>query len=221
MPSPAVPDHHRAAAILALRDGTLEVVVFDRMILDLHRQPLLAGDQAWSARDGPALHHTVELEPQVVVEAAGGVLLDDELVALAARLRAARLRCHVELAFAVVDLKTHDRLASHLRKTHQTACGDQEFRLTMRTIRAPHAVAPNCIKKSRPYVIPLSIFTIPENVVSKGKFPAHGTLPTGGTFVSWPSKGRISSPSQADRKRTQRLIPQLGAPVCTLTVSIC
>ena len=136
VPLAAIPDHHRAAAILALRDGTLEVVVFDRMILDLHRQPLLAGDQAWSASDGPALHYAVELEPQVVVEAAGGVLLDDELVALAARLRAARLRCHVELAFAVVDLKTHDRLASHCKlkeKRIKRPAGTRNF-----TVRSTH-----------------------------------------------------------------------------------
>src|SRR5262249_52916922 len=33
MPAAAVPDHHRAAAILALRDGALERVVLDRMVL--------------------------------------------------------------------------------------------------------------------------------------------------------------------------------------------
>ena len=107
IPATAVPDHHRAAAILALRDGAFERVVLDRMVLDLHGQPLLAGHQARTLGDRPALHHAVELEPEIVVQPPRGVLLDDVLVALAARLAPARLRRHVELAFAAVDLQSH------------------------------------------------------------------------------------------------------------------
>src|SRR5262245_43996712 len=72
MPAPTVPDQHGAAAVLALRDRTFERVVLDRVILDLHGKPLLAGIEARTARDRPALHHAVELEPQVVVQAARG-----------------------------------------------------------------------------------------------------------------------------------------------------
>jgi hypothetical protein len=45
------------------------------------------------------------LEPQVVMQSARGVLLDDELAALAARLPAARLGGRVELALGVIGLK--------------------------------------------------------------------------------------------------------------------
>ena len=50
-PVAAVPQLHRAAAILALRDGALEVAVVERMVLDLDRQPLDRADRAtgpWS-----------------------------------------------------------------------------------------------------------------------------------------------------------------------------
>jgi hypothetical protein len=37
-PVAAIPQHHRAAAVLALGDGALEVAIVERMILDLHGQ---------------------------------------------------------------------------------------------------------------------------------------------------------------------------------------
>jgi hypothetical protein len=40
-PIAAVPELHRAGAILALRDRALEVAVVERMILDLDREPLV------------------------------------------------------------------------------------------------------------------------------------------------------------------------------------
>ena len=82
-PAAAIPDDHRAAAILALRDRALEVAIFERVILDMDRQTLLARHQARPARHRPALQHAVHLEPQIVVQASGGVLLDDVAVALA------------------------------------------------------------------------------------------------------------------------------------------
>ena len=67
-PGAAIPDHHGAAAIFAFRDGALEGVVFDRMILDLHGKPLFAGIEARAARHRPALHHAIEFQPQVVMQ---------------------------------------------------------------------------------------------------------------------------------------------------------
>jgi hypothetical protein len=40
---PSAPQHHRAAAVLALGYGSLEVAVVERMRLDLDRQPLVGG----------------------------------------------------------------------------------------------------------------------------------------------------------------------------------
>ena len=83
----AIPEHDRAAAVLALRDRSLEGVVVDRVILDLHREPLDGRIVARALGHGPALHHAVELEAEVEVEMTRRVLLDDEdeLPALASR----------------------------------------------------------------------------------------------------------------------------------------
>src|SRR5262249_31406646 len=107
MPVAAVPDQHRAAAVFALGNGPLERVVLDRMILHLDREPLLAGNEARPASDRPALHDAVELEPQIVVQAARGMLLDDELVAFCPTRAATRLWRDLELALFSVDLETH------------------------------------------------------------------------------------------------------------------
>src|SRR2546421_9471200 len=77
-PGSAIPDHHSAAAVLALRDRTFELVVLDRMVLDLDREPFLARHQARSACDRPALHHAIKFEPQVIVQSPRSVLLNDE-----------------------------------------------------------------------------------------------------------------------------------------------
>ena len=82
-PAAAIPDDHRAAAILALRDRALELTVLEGMILHVHRKALLARDQARTARHRPALQHAVQLQPEIVVQAPGSVFLDDVAVALA------------------------------------------------------------------------------------------------------------------------------------------
>ena len=112
MPSAAVPDHDGAAAIFSLRDGALESVVLDGMVLDVDRKPLLARDEAWAARHRPALHDAVKLEPQVIMQPPRRVLLDDELIALRSGGLPARLRRHVELAFLAIDLKAQP-VSSH------------------------------------------------------------------------------------------------------------
>ena len=77
LPGAAIPDHHGAAAVFALRDGALERVVFDGVILDVDGEPLVVGIEARAARDGPALHDAVEFQPQVVVQPGRVMLLDD------------------------------------------------------------------------------------------------------------------------------------------------
>ena len=76
LPAPGVPEHHRAAAILALRDRPLEVAIVEGVVLDMNGEPALAGVEARALRHGPALEHAVELEPQIIVQPACGVLLD-------------------------------------------------------------------------------------------------------------------------------------------------
>src|SRR5689334_7886462 len=67
LPMTTVPDHDRAAAIFTVRNRSLEFVVSDRMILDLHRQALFARHKTGAARDCPAFHHAIELEAKIVV----------------------------------------------------------------------------------------------------------------------------------------------------------
>ena len=77
-PRAAVPDHHRAAAVLALRDDALELGVLDRVVLDLHREPLDRRIERRTLRHRPREQHALPLEPEVVVERGRAVLLDDE-----------------------------------------------------------------------------------------------------------------------------------------------
>ena len=107
IPAAAIPNHDGAAAVLSRRDGSLECIVFDRMIFDVDRKALLARNQARPAGDGPAFHHAAELQPQVIVQAARRVFLDDELISFGSMHAAPRLQSHVELAFPTIYLKAH------------------------------------------------------------------------------------------------------------------
>src|SRR5579884_1316279 len=106
-PPAAVPDHDGAAAVFALGYRSLERVVLDRMILDLHSKALLAGIETWTARHRPALHHTVEFEPQIVVQPARGMLLYHIAIALAAPLTPTRLWSDAEFSFLAIDFEGH------------------------------------------------------------------------------------------------------------------
>ena len=79
LPAAAVPDDDAPAAVLPGRNLALEVVVVDRVVFDLHRQPLVARVQARALGHGPAVHGAVQLQPQVVMQARGPVLVDDVL----------------------------------------------------------------------------------------------------------------------------------------------
>src|SRR5262245_23556068 len=105
-PGAAVPHHDGAAAILAFGDDALEIAVFERMVFDVDGEALLAGDEARSFRHRPALEHAVELEAEVVVQAAGGMLLDDIGVAgLALALLSGRLRRFREVTLRAIGVE--------------------------------------------------------------------------------------------------------------------
>src|SRR5580693_3540216 len=80
-PCAPIPDEHRAAAVFALRDRAFERTIVERMVLDLDREPLLAGDEARAAGHRPALQDAVQFEPEIVMEPPRIVLLHDEAVA--------------------------------------------------------------------------------------------------------------------------------------------
>src|SRR6185295_13463415 len=78
LPPPAVPDDDLAGAVVAGGNLALEPSVLDGMILDVHREPLLARHRRRLLRHRPALQHPVQLEPEIIVEPARGVALDHE-----------------------------------------------------------------------------------------------------------------------------------------------
>src|SRR6185295_17523561 len=91
LPGAAIPEQHRAAAVLSLRDHAFKIAVLERVILGLHGQAFHARIEARPLRHGPAQEHAVELQPKVVVQAASIVLLHHESVTFAAPLLAPRL----------------------------------------------------------------------------------------------------------------------------------
>ncbi len=86
---PAIPQHDGATAVFARGDRSLEGVVVERVVLDLHRQPLDARIETRSLGHRPTLHHSIELEPKIEVEVARGMLLHHKLELLVVRLAAA------------------------------------------------------------------------------------------------------------------------------------
>ena len=97
-PRAAVPEHHDAGAV-AFGNDALELAVLERMILDVHRQPLGLRIERRPLRHRPRQQHAVVLEPEVVVQVAGEMLLDaEEPLARLARLddRAGRLGVFVK-----------------------------------------------------------------------------------------------------------------------------
>ncbi len=108
IPAAPVPDHDRAAAVLALGDDALEVGVVQRVVLDVDGEMLVVRIEARALRHGPALERAVELEPDVVVQPPGRVLLDDEEVAARAGLDVrSGLGCLAEVPFLAVALQCH------------------------------------------------------------------------------------------------------------------
>ncbi len=117
-PIASVPQHHCAAAILALGDGALEVTVVEGMVLDFDRQAPFVGVERRPARHRPGLEHALVFEPQVVVQACGRVLLDHEAETLGGSdvLLAGRLSGDAEVALVLVGLEFaigHRRLHQH------------------------------------------------------------------------------------------------------------
>src|SRR5215471_1255901 len=78
VPRTFVPHDDVSAAVLAGRDDPLEVEVLHRVVFDVKGRPAGGSIQRWAFRDGPAGEYPVDLEPEVVVQPAGPVALDDE-----------------------------------------------------------------------------------------------------------------------------------------------
>src|SRR5438067_1609413 len=104
-PAAAIPDNDRAAAILAFWDIPLELQIIHRMIFGLHRQALLARNEARTPGHGPALEHAVELETQVVMQPPRGMFLHHELPAGARPDPRFRFRGSAKIPFLTISLE--------------------------------------------------------------------------------------------------------------------
>src|SRR5262249_41914126 len=78
LPETPIPQLHRAATVLPLGDGALEVSIIEWVVLDLDREAFHLRVEGRCPGDRPGLEHSIELEPQVIMQTAGGVLLDHE-----------------------------------------------------------------------------------------------------------------------------------------------
>ena len=115
-PRALIPEHDDAGAVPG-RDHALERAVLNRMILDVHGQPLRLRIERGSLGDGPRQQHSVVLEAEVVVQVAGQVLLHAEeqalvrpgaLRALGGELHVARrFRRRAEVALLFVFFEDH------------------------------------------------------------------------------------------------------------------
>jgi len=102
LPRSLVPDHHRACTILSGGNRAFERAVIEGMILHMNGEAPIGGVKTRTSCDGPALEHTIELQPEIVMEPTGGVLLHDEAVARALTDFGSRLRRLIEMSLALV-----------------------------------------------------------------------------------------------------------------------
>ena len=109
MPGAAIPHHDGARPVLARRNDAFEAAVFERMIFDVHRQPLVVRVEARSLGHRPAQQHAVQLQPEIVVQMTGRMFLDDEAerLRLAANDAAARLGRRPKIALLAIALQSH------------------------------------------------------------------------------------------------------------------
>src|SRR6185295_7415290 len=77
-PRAPVPDLDRAGAVVSFRDDPLEMPVLEGVVLDLDGETLVARFETRPLRNRPAAEHAVELQPEIVVQPPGRVLLDEE-----------------------------------------------------------------------------------------------------------------------------------------------
>ena len=101
-PAPEVPDDHGPRPVVPLGNHALEVRVLDRMVLDVHGEPLLGRVERGALRHRPGEQHAAPFEPQVVVEPARGVLLHHEQARAVGALGPERLRSAVGVALGAI-----------------------------------------------------------------------------------------------------------------------
>ena len=108
-----VPHDNGAGAVVVLRDHALEVGVLERVVLDVDGQALDLRPERRPLGDRPALEHPGHFQAKVVVQAPGGVLLDDEQMARPRPPPSERLRGAVGIALPPVGVQLRRSLVDH------------------------------------------------------------------------------------------------------------
>src|SRR5262249_39858730 len=99
----AVPDDDFARTVLLGWNHTLERRIVERMVLDVNRHALVDGIERRPLRHRPGYEHAVQLDAEIPMHLACGVLLNNEQQrAVAAALGRRRLRCLLEGALGRV-----------------------------------------------------------------------------------------------------------------------
>ncbi len=125
------PDHRGAGAVLLFGNDALKPPYSSGSSSTCDRQPLFAGSWLSVLSDRPALQHPVEFEPEIVMQAAGHVLLDHK-GQLRRRVRpdgaARRFRGFREIALSLYSLSaiatvrpSENRCRQHCRMPLHTA----------------------------------------------------------------------------------------------------
>src|SRR5439155_27154900 len=81
LPGADVPDHHSARTVISFRNNALKIKIRDRMILNLHSEPLVGWIERRPLGHSPGFEHAFHLQPEVVVQACGAMFLHYETMA--------------------------------------------------------------------------------------------------------------------------------------------
>lgn len=92
----------------------------------MHRQALVRWIQTGAPGDGPTLQHPVKLQPEVIVEPARRVLLDEIALAGLTACLAGRLRCFGEVPLGAVPGKSGSSRGVY--SGHEAKTSDQSSR---------------------------------------------------------------------------------------------
>jgi hypothetical protein len=112
-----IPDHDGTCAIIAFGNDAFEEKIIQRMVLHHDGEPFVLVGPGRAFRYGPALEGSPCLEAQVVMEAAGLMLLNDETERSPVPLDfSSRLGRVLKIALGLISLKSHRRSGIRSRK---------------------------------------------------------------------------------------------------------
>ena len=78
LPIAAVPELHGPAAILGFWNRAFEIAIIERMIFNFHRQALIVRIERRPLGNRPGFENAAELQPEIIMQPARCVLLDDK-----------------------------------------------------------------------------------------------------------------------------------------------